>query len=94
MGSTRAAGWHKGTPPGAVPGERTFRTPLPAKRPEGLDNGGKRMWTMEDTKNLCLALAAGIGVVFLGMGALGAIAAALLSARITQEEEGKQDPEP
>lgn len=38
-------------------------------------------------KVLVLTLAAGVGVVFLLMGALGAIAAVMLSARITHEQE-------
>lgn len=45
------------------------------------------MWMMEYAKMLVLTLAAGAGVVFLLMGTLGAIAAAMLSARITHEQE-------
>ena len=45
------------------------------------------MWMMEYVKMLVLTLPAGVGVVFLLMGALGAIAAAMLSARITHEQE-------
>ena len=45
------------------------------------------MWMMEYVKMLVLTLAAGVGVVFVLMGALGAIAAAMLSARITHEQE-------
>ena len=45
------------------------------------------MWMMEYAKMLVLTLAAGAGVVFLLMGTLGAIAAVMLSARITHEQE-------
>lgn len=48
------------------------------------------MWMMEYVKMLVLTLAAGAGVVFLLMGTLGAIAAAMLSARITHEQEQEE----
>ena len=45
------------------------------------------MWMMECAKTTVLDLAVGAGVAFLVLGAMGAIAAAMLSARITHEQE-------
>lgn len=45
------------------------------------------MWMLECVKTVALALVIGAGVMVLLMGVLGAISAAILSARITQEQE-------